>query len=232
MMGNSSAELIRERLKEIRFQIEDTCVKCGRRPEDVTLMAVTKTVPAELVNVAVAEGITLLGENRAQELLEKFDTYTLPAEQIHFIGHLQTNKVRQVIDKVGMIESVDSLRLATEIERCAAARGKVMEVLLEVNIAAEPSKNGVLPGELDYLLEGIAGMPHLKIRGIMVIPPAAEGPRYFELAQKLLIDIQGKKLDNRNVNILSMGMSFDYREAIRFGSNIVRIGRGLFGERH
>ena len=108
MMGNSSAELIRERLKEIRFQIKDTCVKCGRRPEDVTLMAVTKTVPAELVNVAVAEGITLLGENRAQELLEKFDTYTLPAEQIHFIGHLQTNKVRQVIDKVGMIESVDS----------------------------------------------------------------------------------------------------------------------------
>lgn len=231
MMESRSAE-IRERLKEVRFQIEDTCQKCGRSPDDVTLMAVTKTVPAELVNVAVAEGITLLGENRAQELLEKFNTYTLPSKQIHFIGHLQTNKVRQIIDKVGMIESVDSLHLAAEIERCAALRGLTMEILLEVNIAAEASKSGVLPDELDELLERISELQHLRLRGLMVIPPIAEGPRYFELAQKLLIDIQGKKLDNKNVNILSMGMSSDYREAIRFGSNIVRIGRGLFGERH
>lgn len=230
-MENRSVERVRENLKEIRFRVEEACVKCGRDPSQVTLMAVTKTVPAELVNAAVAEGVTLLGENRAQELLEKFDSYFLPPEQIHFIGHLQTNKVRQVIDKVGMIESVDSVRLAAEIERCAAARGRTMEVLVEVNLAKEGSKGGALPEQLDELIDEIAGFEHLKLRGLMTIPPAGSGARYFEQAQKLLIDIQGKKLDNRNMSVLSMGMSSDYPEAIQFGSNIIRIGRGLFGER-
>ncbi len=231
-MENRSVERVRENLKEIRFRVEEACVKCGRDPSEVTLMAVTKTVPAELVNAAVSEGVTLLGENRAQELLEKFDSYLLPPEQIHFIGHLQTNKVRQIIDKVGMIESVDSVRLADEIERCAAARGRTMEVLIEVNLAKEESKSGALPEQLDELIGEIAEFEHLRLRGLMVIPPAGSGPRYFEQAQKLLIDIQGKKLDNRSMSVLSMGMSSDYPEAIQFGSNIIRIGRGLFGERH
>ena len=232
MTENSSAESIKERFERIQSQIVDTCRQCGRDPSDVTLMAVTKTVPAELVNEAIDAGISLLGENRAQELLQKFESYRLPAEQIHFIGHLQTNKVRQIIDKVGMIESVDSLKLAKEIDHCSAAHGKIMEILLEVNLAREVSKSGVLPEKIDEVLEGISSLSHLKLRGIMVIPPVLEGARYFEQAEKLLIDIQGKKLDNRNVNILSMGMSSDYLEAIRFGSTVVRIGRGLFGERH
>ena len=130
-----------------------------------------------------------------------------------------------------MIESVDSVRLAAEIERCAAARGRTMEVLVEVNLAKEGSKGGALPEQLDELIDEIAGFEHLKLRGLMTIPPAGSGARYFEQAQKLLIDIQGKKLDNRNMSVLSMGMSSDYPEAIQFGSNIIRIGRGLFGER-
>ena len=232
MMENSLVDQIRERLRKIRAEIEEVCLECGRDPSEVTLMAVTKTVPAEVVNLAIEEGITLLGENRAQELLAKYETYSLPAKQIHFIGHLQTNKVRQIIDKVGMIESVDSLRLAEEIDRCAAAKGITMDILLEVNIAEEPSKSGLLPGEIDSVLEGIGKLEHVKLRGLMVIPPVGEGALYFERANKLLIDIRAKKLDNSSMSILSMGMSSDYTDAIRFGSSIVRIGRGLFGERH
>jgi len=231
MMENNLVDPIRERLKKIRSEVEAVCLECGRDPSEVTLMAVTKTVPAEVVNLAIKEGVTLLGENRAQELLAKYETYALPAEKIHFIGHLQTNKVRQIIDKVGMIESVDSLRLAEEIDRCAAAKGLTMEILLEVNIAEEPSKSGLLPEEIDSVLEGIGKLEHVKLRGLMVIPPVGEGARYFERARNLLIDIRAKKLDNSNMNILSMGMSSDYADAVRFGSNIVRIGRALFGER-
>lgn len=231
MTASSSTELVLENLKRIRADVEETCLSCGRDPSEVSLMAVTKTVSAERVNTALDAGVTLLGENRAQELLEKFEKYRAVPEQIHFIGHLQTNKVRQVIDKVGMIESVDSARLAYEIERCAAARNKVMDILVEVNIAGEKSKSGVLPEALDELLDEVSAMPHLNFRGIMVIPPVGEGAKYFEQAHNLLIDIKGKKMDNRNVNILSMGMSSDYREAVKSGSNIVRIGRALFGER-
>lgn len=231
MKERKSVEAAAERLKEIRFQIEEACVKAGRNPSEVTLMAVTKTVEPELVNAAIGAGVTLLGENRAQELLTKYGDYALDWNSIHFIGHLQTNKVRQIIDKVSMIESVDSERLAAEIDRCAREQGRVMEILLEVNIAGEASKTGVKPEELDGLIDMVQTCPNLRLRGFMVIPPFGEGPRYFEAAQKLLIDRRGKKLDNRSVNILSMGMSSDYADAIRYGSSIVRIGRGLFGER-
>lgn len=232
MMAKRSPDVIRENLKRIRANIEEACVRSNRDPSEVTLMAVTKTVAPELVNIAVDNGVTLLGENRAQELVSKFETYHLGWENIHFIGHLQTNKVRQVVNKVSMIESVDSLKLAAEINRCAAQLGKTMDVLIEVNIAQEVSKTGVLPQQLDELLMEIEAYSNIRMRGIMVIPPVNEGPKYFEAARNLLIDIKGKKLDNRNVNILSMGMSSDYVEAIRYGSNIVRIGRGLFGERN
>lgn len=232
MMEKKSPDIVRENLKRIRANIEEACVRSGRDLADVSLMAVTKTVDPELVNIAIDGGITLLGENRAQELLSKYKAYKLGRENIHFIGHLQTNKVRQVVDKVSMIESVDSLKLAAEIDRCAAQQGKIMDILVEVNIAQEVSKNGVLPQQLDALLEGLKSYSNIRMRGIMVIPPVGEGPKYFEAARNLLIDIKGKKLDNRNVNILSMGMSYDYVEAVSYGSNIVRIGRGLFGERN
>lgn len=232
MTENRSSDQVRENLKRIRFEIEETCSACGRDPNDVTLMAVTKTVSPELVNVALSEGVRLLGENRAQELVSKYEFYHTDFKQIHFIGHLQTNKVKQIIDKVSMIESVDSEHLAAEINRCAGLSGKTMEILLEVNLGGEQSKSGVAKEDLFELAEKVSRYPNLILRGLMVIPPVGEGARYFEQAQKLLIDMQAKKLDNRNVNILSMGMSADYIDAIRFGGTIIRVGRGLFGERN
>ena len=231
MMEKSLVDSVLAKLSEIQNNIEKACIRSGRNSSEVTIMAVTKTVPAEVVNIAIDHGITLLGENRAQELIQKYPDYHIDSSGIHFIGHLQTNKVRQIIDKVSMIESVDSLRLAEEINRCAEQRGVVMDVLTEVNIADEPSKTGATLYELHELIEAINSLKSLRFRGIMVIPPMSIGTRYFEAAQKLLIDIKGKKLDNNNINILSMGMSSDYVEAVECGSTIVRIGRSLFGER-
>lgn len=219
---------VAQNVQEILENAKQAAVRAGRDPKQVRVMAVTKTVDPVLVNAAIAQGIDLLGENKAQELCEKYDSYHKEGVEIHFIGHLQTNKVRQIVDKVCMIESVDSVRLAKEIEKQCAAINKTMDILVEVNIGREENKTGIFPEELLPLLDEISKMQHLKVRGLMTIPPVCEKKeevsQYFSQMNQLFIDIKQKKYDNINMEILSMGMSGDYQTAIEHGSNIVRIG--------
>ena len=221
--------------QKLTEQISNAAVLSGRNPDEVKLMAVTKTNSAERVNQAISSGITLLGENRAQEYLSKYQDYKLSSCSVHFIGHLQTNKVKSIIDKVDMIQSVDRLSLASEIDKCSRSIGKVMPILVEVNIGREESKSGVLPEQLDDFISEISGFKNLSIQGLMTIPPnlgnSLEIERYFDEMYRRFIDIKAKKMDNVIMNILSMGMSYDFELAIKHGSSIVRIGRGLFGER-
>ncbi len=234
-MDRRSISHVTANTQELLAAVHQAAVDCGRDPNEVTLMAVTKTVAPELVNEAIENGIHLLGENRAQELLEKYDFYEKENTEIHFIGHLQTNKVRQIIDKVSMIHSVDSLHLAQEIDKQAAKYSKTMDILVEVNIGDEESKSGVSATELPNLLEEIAKLKHISVKGLMCIPPICENDEknahYFAKMQKLFIDMKQKNMDNINMSILSMGMSNDYKIAIQYGSNIVRIGTALFGSR-
>ena len=221
--------------KKLMEQVSNAVISSGRKPEEVRLMAVTKTNGAERVNEAISSGITLLGENRVQEYLSKYQDYNLSGCDVHFIGHLQTNKVKSIVDKVDMIQSVDRLSLASEIDKCSRLIGKVMPVLVEVNIGREESKSGVLPEQLDDFIAEISDFKNLNIQGLMTIPPnlgnSLEIERYFDEMYRRFIDIKAKKMDNVIMNILSMGMSYDFELAIKHGSSIVRIGRGLFGER-
>lgn len=206
----------------------------GRDPSGIRLMAVTKTVAPEKINEAINAGCDLLGENRMQEFLEKYESYDKRAE-IHFIGRLQTNKVRYIVDKVTMIESVDSIKLAEEIEKRCAKIDKVMDILLEVNIAGEESKGGFSPDEILSVSEQIKAFRHLRLRGLMTIgrfgAENEETHQYFRKMSSLLVDIKSKNIDNIYINILSMGMSGDFEIAVSEGATIVRVGRGLFGER-
>lgn len=230
-----SREDVLERLGDVRERISAAAEQSGRKSGDIALMAVTKTVPAEVVNLVAGAGVQLFGENRAQELCEKSSSYSFGSDQIHFIGSLQTNKVRQIIDKVSCIQSVDSLRLANEISKRAVAIGSRMPIMLEVNIAGETSKGGIPPDLVEDLLEKAAVLPGLSVTGLMTIPPANaksdELQRYFDQMNKLFVDIKHKKIDNVNMVYLSMGMSSDYEQAIRSGANLVRVGSGIFGRR-
>lgn len=227
---------VAQNVRAIMQQVRDTALQAGRDPSEVQVMAVTKTVDPVLVNAAIGAGITLLGENKAQELCAKYDSYHKDGVQIHFIGHLQTNKVRQIVDKVSMVESVDSIKLAREIDRHCAAIGKVMDVLLEVNIGREENKTGIFPEFLPALLEEAGKLERIRVRGLMTIPPVCETEeevlQYFSQMRQLFIDIKQKKYDNISMEILSMGMSADYLAAVRCGSNIVRIGTAMFGQRN
>ena len=229
-------QVVAQNVRAIMQQVRDTALQAGRDPSEVQVMAVTKTVDPVLVNAAIGAGITLLGENKAQELCAKYDSYHKDGVQIHFIGHLQTNKVRQIVDKVSMVESVDSIKLAREIDRHCAAIGKVMDVLLEVNIGREENKTGIFPELLPALLEEAGKLEHIRVRGLMTIPPVCETEeevlQYFSQMRQLFIDIKQKKYDNISMEILSMGMSADYLAAVRCGSNIVRIGTAMFGQRN
>jgi pyridoxal phosphate enzyme (YggS family) len=223
---------IAENLKAVMFNIGDAAVRSGRRPDSVRLMAVTKTIPAVFVNEAIAQGVRLLGENRAQELCEKYGDYDKTGVEIHFIGHLQSNKVRQIIDKVDMIQSLDRLSLAKEIDSQAK---NPIRVLVEVNIGGEASKSGVAPERLEELLNGVSGFKNIRVKGLMSIPPICDDlrvtERYFHKMKELWLDIKAKKIDNVNMEALSMGMSDDYTAAIKHGSNIVRVGTAIFGRR-
>ncbi len=215
----------------------------GRRAQeaadgrDVRILAATKTVSAEKINYAIEHlGLSLIGENRVQELLAKYDDLHKEGLEIHFIGRLQTNKVKYIVDKVSMIESVDSLRLAEEISRRALQIGKVMDILVEVNIGREESKGGIAPQELPAFLEAIAPLAGIRFAGLMFIPPKIgenDPPeKYFSESFQIFLDIQGKKHHNiREPLLLSMGMSDSYETAIRCGSGQVRLGSALFGKR-
>ena len=232
---NLTEEEMGDRIRSIRESIAQAAAQAGRSPHEVQLMAVTKTVPAWVVNLAIAQGITLLGENRAQELCAKYDDYHKEGCSIHFIGGLQTNKVRQIVDKVEMIESVDSLHLAQEISRLCVRDGRTMKILLEVNIGGEESKGGVAPDRVEELACQIAQLPAISIQGLMTIPPICPDQRvledYFARMSEIFIDMKAKSIDNVNMCFLSMGMSGDYLTAIRYGANIVRLGTALFGAR-
>lgn len=233
-MGNQSNDAAMV-VAEIREGIARVCAQCHRTEDSVRLMAVTKTVPADRVNQVIGAGVTLLGENKAQELLAKYDLYQKEGVEIHFIGHLQTNKVRQIVDKVTMIQSLDSIPLAKEIQRQCEKHGREMDCLVEVNVGSELTKSGVAPEALEDFIREAAAFSRLRIRGIMAIPPVCgtelEQERNFSRLQELFIDIGGKNVDNMAMEILSMGMSDDYLLAIKHGATLVRLGTRLFGQR-
>ncbi len=227
---------VEENYKEIRERIAEAAVKSGRRPEDIIFLAATKTVAPEIINHAISLGLSYIGENKVQELTDKYDAYDLARCKLHFIGHLQTNKVKYLIGKVSMIQSVDSEKLASEISRLSVKNGIVTDILVEVNIGGEENKSGVLPNALEELLSQIAPLPGIKVRGLMAIPPAGapeqETKNYFLRMNQYFVDIKAKKLDNVAMDYLSMGMSSDYSPAIQAGANLVRVGTALFGPRN
>lgn len=229
MSENNFSHLV-ENYRTICYNVMNASEKY-HSDEKVQIMAVTKTVPVEAINKSIGLGIKLLGENRVQEFMSKRDSYDKSAD-VHFIGHLQTNKVKYIIDSVSMIQSVDSIRLAEEIDRQSQKSGKIMDILLEVNIGREISKDGVIPEELNELLYKVSELKSVKVKGLMAIPPVNCNESVFESMQKLYADIKNKKIDNVEMDILSMGMSADYELGIKYGSNLVRIGTKLFGARN
>ena len=233
MMEKLSAEEFLLNYENVLHRLNNALKKSNRKREDVILLAATKTVDFETINFAINSGIEYIGENKVQELLNKHN-YVISAHK-HFIGHLQTNKVRDIIDKVDMIESVDSVRLAREISKQAVRVGKVMNVLLEVNIGEEESKSGFSVNELDEAIKEISQLENICINGLMTIPPICDNSedcrKYFKKMYKLFIDISRKKIDNSNIYVLSMGMSDDFDIAVEEGSTLVRVGTALFGKR-
>lgn len=225
----SNYSYVDENLKLIRENVGEAAEKCGRKAEDIRIMAVTKTVAPEIVNHAIELGLDLLGENRVQEYLSKAEAYS-PAE-VHFIGGLQTNKVKYIIESVSMIQSVDSLKLGTEIDRLAAKHGRVMDILCEVNIGGEESKGGVAPDKLRELIAQLAQLKNIRIKGLMTIPPPSQRDVFLGRMQELYNDLRDNKIEGADMQVLSMGMTHDYAEAVKYGSTLVRIGTGLFGAR-
>lgn len=226
---------IAENVKDVKSKIAAAAVACGRKPEDILLCAATKMNDADRVREAVAAGIDICGENRVQELVEKNALGAYEGCPLHFIGHLQKNKVKQVVGAVSLIQSVDSLELLEVINRRAESLGIRQDVLLEVNIGAEEAKSGFAPEELDNVLSQIGSFGSVRVRGLMAIPPICQNPEdnrpYFSKMRQLFIDIGAKKYDNSSMDFLSMGMSADYEVAISEGANIVRVGTGIFGAR-
>ena len=225
---------ILENIKEVEAKVAAAAQRSGRKREDILLLAVSKTQPVEVIRQAVTYGLSSLGENKVQEIMDKYEPI---GEGVHWhlIGHLQTNKVKYIIDKVDMIHSVESLKLAEEIEKRGAARGIVMDVLVEVNIANEESKYGVAPENTEAFIRQLARMEHLRVRGLMTVAPFVENSEdnreYFCQMRQLQVDINAKKIDNVLMDVLSMGMTGDYEVAIEEGATIVRVGTGIFGER-
>ena len=222
---------IRERLARIRETVREEALRAGRDEQEITIMGVTKTVPAHRVNLALTAGVTLLGENRAQELRDKFDAYDCGPEKIHFIGHLQTNKIRDIMGKVSCVQSVDSVRLAEALSQAVLNRSDSLAVFLQVNIGREETKSGFLPEEMPDALKRISELPGLRVEGLMAIPPRGAGDRYLGEMAQLRAQLAALELPGVSLSHLSMGMSEDYPWAVRWDATILRIGRGIFGER-
>ncbi len=225
---------VQENLYEVRRRIEKACERSGRDPKEVTLIAVSKTKPVSMIEEAIAAGQQVFGENRPQELRDKFGC--LPAGlKWHMIGHLQKNKIKYVVGRACLIHSIDSVELAQAVNEQAAKCDVIMPVLVEVNAAGEESKFGVSPGETEELIRQIAPLPHIHVNGLMTIAPNVEDPeqnrQYFRLLKQLCIDIAGKNIDNVSMIELSMGMTGDYEVAVEEGATFVRVGTGIFGDR-
>lgn len=227
--------MIEENLKAVKKTIENACQKAGRKSDDVTLIAVSKTKPVEMLMQAYDCGCRHFGENKVQELTDKYEV--MPKDiKWHMIGHLQRNKVKYIVDKVCMIHSVDSLRLAEEISREALKKNVTVSVLIEINIAGEETKFGVAPSEAENLIRQIALLPGIAVKGLMAIAPyvddSEKNRQYFVAIRELSVDISKKNIDNVSMNVLSMGMTGDYAVAVEEGADFVRVGTGIFGERH
>lgn len=226
-----------QNVKAVQEKIAAAALAAGRDPAEVTLCAATKVQTDDTVRAAVAAGIRVCGENRVQELTAHLEADAYAGAEVHFIGHLQTNKVRQVVGRVALIHSVDSEKLLRAIDAQADKLGLIQDVLLEVNVAREESKGGILPEGLPALAELALGCPHVRLRGLMAIPPVStvtgENRKYFAEMRHFLVDIIGKMSDNHSiVDCLSMGMSGDYEDAVRAGATMVRVGTAIFGSRH
>lgn len=226
---------IQENVAAIRADIEKAALACGRDPKDILLCAATKMNGADNVRQAIAAGVDCCGENRVQELTQKLSEDAYAGAPVHFIGHLQTNKVKQVVGKVDLIQSVDRMKLLECIQSEAARQGIVQDILLEINIGEEESKSGFSVDDILPLVEKMTDFPNVRVRGLMAIPPVCENPgdndKFFLEIRNLSVDITGKKYDNVSVDILSMGMSGDYADAIRCGSTMIRVGTAIFGAR-
>ena len=238
MMEKSFTERCRifdENYPRVLEEIAQAAVKAGRNPQEVTLLAATKTVPLEVINHAIGRGLSCIGENRVQELLEKYDGLEKGRCDVQFIGQLQTNKVKYLLGKVSCIQSVGSVKLAREISRLCVRDGLSVDVLVEVNIGREESKGGVLPEALLECVDEIRTLPGIRVKGLMAIPPVCQDNRilrgYFSAVRQSYVDIGAKKMDNVRMECLSMGMSSDFPEAIACGATMVRVGSSLFGER-
>ena len=225
---------MKEALKQIREDILEHAKISGRNSDEITLVAVSKTYPSEAIEEAIALGCEDFGENKVQELMQKIDQIK-ERPKWHLIGHLQTNKVKYVVGHVELIHSVDSLKLAKEIEKQSAKKGVITSILIEVNVAKEPSKHGIYIEEVLGLVQEIARLPHVKLKGFMTVAPYTENPEenrpIFRALYDLSVDIQKQNIDNISTNILSMGMSNDYKIAIEEGATLIRIGTALFGAR-
>ena len=227
--------MITENLEQVRKNIDEACRMAGRDPKEVTLIAVSKTKTVSMLKEAYDAGARCFGENKVQEIMDKHPQ--LPEDiQWHMIGHLQRNKVKYIVDKVSMIHSVDSLRLAQTIEQEAAKHNVCVPVLLEVNVAQEESKFGLKMDEVLPLIDTIADFPHIKVQGLMTIAPYVENAEdnrdFFRQLKKLSVDIEAKNINNVSMSVLSMGMTGDYQVAVQEGATMVRVGTGIFGERN
>ena len=227
--------LLEDNLKKVRDEIAETAVKSGRDPREVKLMAVTKTVSVELINHAIDCGVDLIGENKVQEVLLKRPELNLEHCKLHLIGHLQSNKIKKIVGQVDMIQSVDSFETAQQISRRSGEQGIKTDILLEVNIGEDENKFGYSADEVADQLGKIAQLEFVKVKGMMTVAPnfkdSAKNQCVFDNMHKLFIDIGAKKMDNIDMDILSMGMSGDFKEAIAAGSTLVRIGSAIFGDR-
>ena len=227
--------MLEENLKKVEANIQAACERCGRKREEVTLIAVSKTKPVSMLKEVYDCGIRDFGENKVQELTEKYDQ--LPEDmKWHMIGHLQRNKIKYIIGKTELIHSVDSLRLAEAIEAESAKKDCITDILLEVNVAQEESKFGFSSEELLKEIDRFADFPHIRVKGLMTIAPYVEKPEenriYFAKLKQLSVDITAKKVNNVTMSIFSMGMTNDYEVAIEEGATLVRVGTGIFGERN
>jgi len=236
MPETKSYEVIAENVAAVKENMRQAALAAGRNPEEITLVAATKVQTSETIRNAIKAGITVCGENRVQELVAHLEDNAYEGAKVHFIGHLQTNKVKFVVGKVDMIESIDSIRLMDAVEKQAAKVDVVQDILLEVNIGDEESKGGAAIDEVMVLAQHAMECPHLRLRGIMCIPPAAstdeENRGFFKETYQLFVDMKEKLGDNNpNIDCISMGMSGDYPLAIEGGSTMVRVGTALFGAR-
>ena len=227
--------MVKENYNYVKQQVEETAKACGRDPKEITLIAVSKTKPLENIEELIEIGVEDFGENKVQELCDKYEHVSQPV-RFHLIGHLQTNKVKYIVDKACLIHSVDSLKLAQTIQKEAAKKQVIAQILIEVNVAEEDSKFGLHTEDVIPFIQEISTMPNLHVNGLMTIAPFVDDPednrKYFRTLKQLSLDITSKNIDNIDMNVLSMGMTNDYKVAIEEGATMVRVGTAIFGARH